>query len=297
MTSPTVDPAIAGTRFGPYEFSWTWQTTQLIARAAGCSISDERDRPLLLPGGGRSGHPMIAFNGALLARNRPEVMKRLIGGYDVWRQVGRWGSGGMEFLRPLPASGRARVVCGFGAVGTTSKGHALVRFEFEVETMDGGDRLASGWMLLFLLECGPAGGDRLSTPRISMPERAPDALVPHETPDNVTFDWAMPSEDWNPTHFEAPAGSPAPLVHGPRNMALVLHDVARLFAGGDPGRVRAITLGSLPAPHYPGEATETRAWMAAERTVLVRLLVPAASRRDGGAGDKVVVDQIECRMA
>ncbi len=158
MTTPEVDPGVAGARFGGYDFSWTWETTQLIARAAGCSIGDERDRPFMLRDSEAPGHVMIPYNGALLARNRPEVMQRLIGGYDVWQRVGRWGSAGARFLRPVPRAGRGRVHCGFSAVGTTAKGHALVRFEFEVDDAAAGVRLATGWMLLFLLGCGPEGG-------------------------------------------------------------------------------------------------------------------------------------------
>jgi hypothetical protein len=293
MSGPTVDPGIVGARFRASEFSWTWETTQLIARAAGCSIADVRDRPVMLPESEAPGHMMIPFNGALLARNRPEVMERLIGGYDVWQRVGRWGSAGARFSHPVPRAGSGRVRCGFTAVGVTSKGHALVRFEFEVDDVETGACLATGWMLLFLLGCGTPGGAKITSPGIAMPERDADAVVLHETPLNVTFDWAMASCDWNPTHFDTRPGNPAPLVHGPRNMTLVLHDVARLWAGGDTSCIGEVTLGSLPAPHYPPEPTETHLWRVAEGRVLARLVVPAAGRTDGGTGDKTVVDQIE----
>jgi hypothetical protein len=185
------------------------------------------------------------------------------------------------------------VTCGFDAVGATSKGHGLARFTFEVEELPGGGGLARGWMLLFLLECGDESLGRLASSPIAVPARPPDLVVAHETPVNVTFDWAMPSNDWNPTHFDTRAGNPAPLVHGPRNMSLVLHDAARAFAAGDPALVRRITLGSLPAPHFPPEPTETRLWHEAGDRVLARLVVPAAGRTDGGAGEKIVIDQIE----
>ncbi len=288
-----VDPAIAGTRFAPYEFGWDWTTSQLIARAAGCSIADDLDRPLMAPSSERPGHPLILFNGALLARNRPEVMERLIGGYDAWQRVGRWGSAYMRFAGALARTGRARVSCGFSDVGGTSKGHALVRFWFAIEEADSGRALADGWMLLFLLGCAPPEAASLASPHVAMPEREPDIVLGHDTPVNVTFDWAMASGDWNPTHFDRQAGNPAPLVHGPRNMALVLHDAARTLAGGRLERMRAITLGTMPAPHYPGERTESRFWRCGDGRLYGRLVVPATSRRDGGAGDKIVIDQIE----
>jgi hypothetical protein len=293
MTTLKVDPAIAGARFRPYEFAWTWETCQLISRAAGCSIRDPLDRRYLLRDSARPGHPMVAFNGAILARNRPEVMDRLIGGYDKWQQVGRWGSANVTFGGPVPRAGRGRVGCGFTEVGATSKGHALVRFAFEVDDADSGTRLAEGSMLLFLLGCAPTGLGKLSSTPVTIPDRVHDVAVRHETPVNVTFDWAMPSEDWNTTHFEAEEGSPAPLVHGPRNMALLLHDAARTFAGGEIERVRSISLGSIPAPHYPGETTETYFWKEGDDRLLARLVVPPARRFDIGAADKVVIDQIE----
>jgi hypothetical protein len=297
MSTSRVDPAIAGTTFSPYEFSWDWPTTQLIARAAGCSITDVRDQPLLLPQADRPAHPMILFNAALVARNRPEVMDRLIGGYDVWQRVGRWGSGYAKFPAAIPRAGRARVTSGFTEVGGTSKGHALVRFAFEVEEAGSGTRLAEGWMLLFLLGCAGEGGGKLATPRIAMPERPPDEILAHDTPVNVTFDWAMASGDWNTTHFETKGDNPAPLVHGPRNMGLVFHDAARLFAGGRLERLREITLGTMPAPHYPPERIESRFWREADGRLVGRLVVRAADRIDGGTDDKVVIDQIEIVVA
>ncbi len=296
MSTAKVDAAIAGVRFSPYEFTWSWETSQLLARAAGCSIADDRDRPLLLRDSSRPGHLMIPFNGALLARNRPEVMDKLIGGYDTWQQVGRWGSGGAKYLRPVPRAGRAVVGCGFTDVGATSKGHALVRFAFEVDDAASGERLMEGWMLLFLLGCAGETAGKLTPPRVAMPERAADEVVVHDTPLNVTFDWAVPSADWNTTHFERKGDNPAVLVHGPRNMALVLQDAARAFAGGALERVHEVTLGNLPAPLYPPEPTETRFWKEADGRILARLVVPAAGRIDGGSGEKVVIDQIELRV-
>lgn len=296
MAERQVDAGVAGARFSTFSFDWDWSASQLIARAAGCSIDDPRDRPLLLRRSDRAAHPMIAFNGALLARNREEVMRRLIGGYDAWQEVGRWGSGHVRFARALPRSGSARVGCGFTAVGGTSKGHALVRFAFEVDDAASGDRLAEGWMLLFLLGCGSEALGKLAPPRIEMPQREPDAAADHDTPVNTTFDWAMPSADWNSTHFETRPGNPAPLIHGPRNMALVLTDAARLFAGGEVERVREITLGSLPAPHYPSEPTRTLFWRGDGGGVLARLIVPAGGRIDGGSGDRIVIDQIAVRF-
>ena len=293
MSAPRVDPGIAGCRFSDCEFVWEWQTTQLIARAAGASLDEALDRPSLLPSGHAAGHPMIPFNGALTARNRPEVMERLIGGYDNWQDVGRWGAGSVSYRAPVPRRGRGRVSCGITESGTTSKGHALVRFSFEVDDADSGARLADGSMLLFLLNCAPRDGAKLAAPRTAMPERPADYTITHQTSANVPFDWAMPSNDWNTTHFETKAGNPAPLVHGTRNMALILQDSARAFAEGHLERIRKIALGSLPAPHFPGETTETRFWRDGSDRILGKLVVPAESRRDGGGGgDKVVIDQI-----
>lgn len=288
-----LSPAIAGTEFTAHEFAWEWRDSQLIARAAGCSIADELDRPLLRRDSSRPGHPMLAFNGALLARNRDEVMQVLAGGYPRWQEVGRWGASRLAFERQPARCGRGRVACRITEVGATSKGHALARFAFEVDDAESGTRLAEGWMLLFLLGCGSEDLGRLAAPRIDLPERAADFTVAHETPENVTFDWAMPSADWNATHFETRPGNPAPLVHGPRNMALLLHDAARLFAAGHLDRIAAITLGSLAAPHFPGEPTQTHLWSAGNDRYLARLVVPAAARRDAGRGDKTVIDQIE----
>lgn len=291
MAGLVVDPSIAGQRFPPLAFAWTWSDSQLIARAAACALDEPLDRPRLLPSTTLPGHPMIAFNGGLLARNRPEVMDRLIGGYDNWERLGRWGSGGLRFHRPLANEGRALVTCGFTETGSSSKGHALVRFVFEMRG-EAGEELADGWMLLFVLGGGSPALGKLEAPRIAVPARPPDAVVVHETPVNVTFDWAMPSHDWNTTHFDVRPGNPAPLVHGPRNMSMVMHDAVRTFADGEPSRVRSITLGSLPASLFPREATETHLWREAAGRVLARLLVRAPHRVDGGAGDKIVMDQI-----
>ncbi len=286
---------IPGATFSDYEFEWTWETSQLLARATGASIRDERDVPRLMKSSTAAGHPMVPFNGALLARNRDEVMDRLIGGYANWQNVGRWGSGGAKWFKPVPQSGRGRVSSRISELGGTSKGHALVRFNFEVNDASDGSPLLEGWMLLFLLGCAPEGVGALAAPRIAIPDRAPDEVVTHDTPVNVTFDWAIPSGDWNTTHFIQQAGNPAPLTHGPRNMGLVLSDAARTFANGQVEKLKEVTIGSLPAPHYPPEPTETRFWNEGDR-ILGRLVVPAAGRTDDGEGDKVCIDQIEIRF-
>jgi hypothetical protein len=105
----------------------------------------------------------------------------------------------------------------------------------------------------------------------------------------------VPSGDWNTTHFIQQAGNPAPLTHGPRNMGLILHDACRLFAAGQVDRLKEVTIGSLPAPHYPPEPTQTRFWTEGDR-VFGRLVVPATHRIDGGEGDKVCIDQVELRF-
>lgn len=286
---------IAGTTFSDYEFAWTWETSQLLARATGCSIREAPDVSRMMKTSGAAGHPMVPFNGALLARNRDEVMDQLIGGYANWQQVGRWGSGLAKFFGAVPQAGRGRVSSRITEVGGTSKGHALVRFNFEVHDVSSGAQLLEGWMLMFLLGCAPDGAGSLTAPRIAIPERAADEVVAHDTDVNVTFDWAVPSGDWNTTHFVLQEGNPAPLTHGPRNMGLVISDASRVFAGGDVARLAEITIGSLPAPHYPPEPTETRFWKEGDR-ILGRLVVPAAGRIDGGDGDKVCIDQIELRF-
>jgi hypothetical protein len=222
-------------------------------------------------------------------------MDQLIGGYTNWQRVGRWGSGFAKYFGAVPQAGRGRVSSRITELGATSRGHALVRFSFEVADLGTGARMLEGWMLVFALDCAPEGAGTITPPRIAMPERAPDVAVPHETPVNVTFDWAVPSGDWNTTHFVQQAGNPAPLTHGPRNMGLVLSDACRAFAGGDASKLKEVTVGSLPAPHYPPEPTETRFWNEDDR-VLGRLVVPAAGRIDGGDGEKVCIDQIELRF-
>src|SRR5262245_47558580 len=127
MADMKVPLDIAGSVFSDYEFAWTWETTQLLARAVGCSIREERDLSCMANASEGAGHPMVAVNGALRARNRDEVMDRLIGGYENWQRVGRWGAGSAEFLRPVPQAGRGRVSSRISEVGATSKGHALVR--------------------------------------------------------------------------------------------------------------------------------------------------------------------------
>lgn len=295
MSDLKVPLNITGAAFSDYEFEWTWQTSQLLARATGCSIRDERDLPRLMQNSQAPGHLMVPFNGALLARNRDEVMDRLIGGYANWQNVGRWGSGGARYFGPIPKSGRGRVSSRITELGATSKGHALVRFNFEVNNAANGDPLLEGWMLLFLLGCAPEGAGAISPPRIAMPERAPDEVIAHDTPVNVTFDWAVPSGDWNTTHFIQQPGNPAPLTHGPRNMGLVLQDACRAFAGGRMETLKEVTIGSLPAPHYPPEPTESQFWREGDR-VLGRLAVPAGARIDGGEGEKICIDQVELRF-
>ena len=60
---------------------------------------------------------------------------------------------------------------------------------------------------------------------------------------------------------------------------------------------KGVALGSMPAPHFPREGTQTRLWREADDRVLGRLVVPPSSRIDGGSDEKIVIDQIEVRLA
>lgn len=290
-----VSPSLAGRRFSPFPFSWCWTESQLIARATGGCITDPRDRPRMMPDTGRPAHPMVFFNAALRARNRPEVMESLIGGYEAWQKVGRWGAAECRFV-PAPGSGRGVVESWIGAVGRTSKGHATVRFEFRAVADGSGEVLAEGNMLLFLLGRGAPDAPRLPVPAVSLPPTPPETGTHHCCSPNVSFDWAMASGDWNRIHFEAAPGAPAPLAHGPRNVALVISDVARALCGGEPSAVREVRVARLPAPHYLGEPTRTEIWPLEATRAVARLVVPAASRIDGGEGDKVVIDGVHLTL-
>ena len=74
---------------------------------------------------------------------------------------------------------------------------------------------------------------------------------------------------------------------------MVLHDAARAYADGDVARVQSITLGTMPAPHYPNERTETGLWNESDGRVLGRLVETAETRANGLPGDKLLIDQIE----
>jgi acyl dehydratase len=200
-------------------------------------------------------------------------------GIDALRLV--HGEQGIRLHAKLPTHGtlisRTRII------GIEDKGAgkgALLFTARDVIDHATGTVLATNRVTTFLRGDGGMGsaGER-PKPLPNVPERAPDAVLDLATRPEQALIYRL-NGDWNPLHLDpevaARAGFPRPILHGLCTFGVVCHALLRLCCGGDPARLRAMSL-RFTAPVFPGETIRTEVWhaerafraRAAERDVVV----------------------------
>lgn len=106
------------------------------------------------------------------------------------------------------------------------------------------------------------------TGTVKAPAVPPEAHEPvFEAPEEVAEDqaarYAEASGDHNPIHLDPEAaknaGFPNPVLHGMCTMAFAAKALVDNLAGGDPTRVKRITV-EFARPVFPGQSLVTRAW-------------------------------------
>ena len=165
----------------------------------------------------------------------------------------------IDLHRPVPAAGAAVLTSRLAAVYDKGKAAVLV---MRSEAADDQGPLWTCDTEIFVRGEGGFGGERGSSSRIELPDRAPD----QETEVPVRHDQALLyrlSGDWNPLHadpdFAKLAGFDRPILHGLCSYGTTLKSVVDAVLGGDASRVRSYRT-RFAGVFFPGETLRVRIW-------------------------------------
>jgi acyl dehydratase len=115
---------------------------------------------------------------------------------------------------------------------------------------------------MFIRGLGDFGGERGSSEKIVMPDRAPDVIHEEKTLETQALIYRL-SGDINPLHADpdmAKFGNfETPILHGLATYGFAGRAVLKHFAGNDPSRFKSMS-GRFSKEVYPGETLITEMW-------------------------------------
>ena len=129
---------------------------------------------------------------------------------------------------------------------------------------------------------GGWGGDRGSSVKVEIPDRAPDCDASYAVTPQQALLYRL-CGDRNPLHadpaFAEGAGFPAPILHGLCSYGIVLRTVTDELFDGDAARVRGFNA-RFAGVVFPGETIRVRGWHT-DQGVVVSATIRGEGERDG----------------
>ncbi|MEU9119363.1 MaoC/PaaZ C-terminal domain-containing protein [Streptomyces sp. NPDC048506] len=188
--------------------------------------------------------------------------------------------------RAIPVRGRATQTSSVPAVYDKGKA-AVIVLRSEVADEDG--PLWTCDTQIFVRGEGGFGGDRGTSARRELPERAPDLSTERHIREDQALLYRL-SGDWNPLHadpeFAKVAGFDRPILHGLCTYGVTLKAVVDAVLGGDVSRVRSYTT-RFAGVVFPGETLRIRMWRGPGR---IQVSVTAPGRDDAAVLADTVVE-------
>ena len=270
-----IDPDVAiGAEVGTQEFAWDSSDVLLYHLAIGAQDL----RYTLETDAGFQVLPSFAVVAPTFHASEPPSLD--LPGCDINLAQVVHGAQEVHVDRPLPTSGSARLTTRITDVW--DKGKAAVIWQEGVAT---GPDDAELWRVrssIFVRGEGGWGGDRGSSTKVEVPDRAPDCEASYAVTPQQAMLYRL-CGDRNPLHadpeFAEAAGFPAPILHGLCSYGIVLRTVTGGLLDGDASRVRGFE-GRFAGVVFPGEAIRIRAWRI-EDSIAVSATIDAKGDRDG----------------
>jgi acyl dehydratase len=264
----TVDPAVLGTEFEPYEL--TYEESDTIAYALG--VGAGRDREELgyvweeelraLPT-----QPVVAVS---------RVFHQMTGALGISGTSRVHGEQRLVLHRPPPPRGRVTVAA--KVVGVWDKGAGAV---LDIAAAIGveGEPLATATFASFVRGGGGFGGERGSGGLRPPPDPGPPATV---VEDAMSWNQALLyrlTGDLNPLHidprFAAESGFDRPIAHGLCTYGFAVRMVMKGLGNLAPGRIAAADA-RFVSPVYPGDPLRLELWKPDGNRVYARLTAGTA---------------------
>jgi acyl dehydratase len=170
------------------------------------------------------------------------------------------GEQALEIKAPLPVEGT--ITCTPKIRSIHDKGSGML-VSTQVSCRDtSGKEIAVTSGSMFIRGLGGFGGERGSSEKIEMPERAPDIVHEEQTLTKQALIYRL-NGDINPLHADpamaAIGNFPTPILHGLATYGFAGRAVLKYFAGNNPARFKSMS-GRFSREVYPGDTLVTEMW-------------------------------------
>jgi (3R)-3-hydroxyacyl-CoA dehydrogenase / 3a,7a,12a-trihydroxy-5b-cholest-24-enoyl-CoA hydratase / enoyl-CoA hydratase 2 len=170
------------------------------------------------------------------------------------------GEQAIEIKAPLPVEGT--ISCTPKIRSIHDKGSGML-ISTQVSCRDAsGNEIAVTSGSMFIRGLGGFGGERGSSEKIEMPERAPDVVHEEQTLTRQALLYRL-NGDINPLHADpamaAIGNFPTPILHGLATYGFAGRAVLKHFAGNNPSRFKSMS-GRFSREVYPGDTLVTEMW-------------------------------------
>ena len=263
----TVDPAVLGTEFAPYELEYDERDTITYALGVGAGRDPEElgfvweEELRALPT-----QPVIAAS---------SVFHQMTGTLGIAGTARVHGEQRLVLHRSPPPRGRLRVAA--KVVGVWDKGEGAV-IDVAAEIGVDGEPLATATFASFVRGGGGFGGERGSGLR-PPPDPGPPATV---IEDAMSWNQALLyrlTGDLNPLHidprFATESGFERPIAHGLCTYGFAVRMAMRGLGGLGPERIAAADA-RFVSPVYPGDRLRLELWEPKDDIVYARLTAAGA---------------------
>lgn len=198
----------------------------------------------------------VVYSGALIN----DIVRGDIEGIKFNPMMLVHGEQAIALHKPLPVEGT--IYCTPTIRNIFDKGSGMVMVTDVSCKDEQGEEIAVTTSSMFIRGLGNFGGERGSSEKIEMPERAPDAVHEEATLTRQALIYRL-SGDINPLHADpsmaALGNFQTPILHGLSTYGFAARAVLKHFAGNNPARFRSMS-GRFSREVYPGDTLITEMW-------------------------------------
>jgi acyl dehydratase len=191
------------------------------------------------------------------------------------------GSQSVQVHGPIPSSGSATLHTRITDVW--DKGNAAVIWQEGRVVAADGDPLWTVRSSIFVRDEGGWGGDRGTSEKVAVPDRAPDCDATYDVTPQQALLYRL-CGDRNPLHaspaFAEKAGFPGPILHGLCTWGIVLRTLTEELLDADAAQVQGFGA-RFAGVVFPGETIRVRGWRTDQGIVATATIASEDRDRDG----------------